>query len=354
MTEARRPTSARSPVLRILARILTAALLLALAVLAVAVFTPHSELGQRLTTRLFLAQALAFAEPAGAGLTLLGLGVLALHRGAGTRRRTAVGGVAAMLLGLGVGLLAWPDAPPWAAGPATATGNTGRHVRVTVFNSLDTLTAADARRLIDETDPDVLVLPEAAPSRVREALAGTGLAGGVHEGADSGFSRGRPAGVAPTTIAMHPRLGAYHQTAPTPTTFGAIRLEPADGADGPVVVGVHTGPPLPRLMDDWRGDLDRLSAVDHAAAQGPMVVAGDLNATLRHGPLADRVHLADTALRCPDDVGGTWPSDAPGRLRSPIDHVLVTGDVEVLSCTTLRVGASDHLAYAAELRLPGT
>lgn len=331
---------------------LTAGVVLTLALGMVTVFAPQSASGQWLSTRLMLAQALAFPGVTAAGLVLLAVGALALRRWANARWRSGAGVVAVVLVSLGAGLLAWPDGPPWAAEPATAVGNTGRDVRVTVFNSLDTLTAADVRHLIDVADPDVLVLPEATPARVREAVAGTALAQGVHEGADDGFSQGRPRGVAPTTVVVHPRMGHYRPAPPTPTTFGAVRLEPMPGTDGPVVVGVHTAPPLPRLMDAWRADLSRLQATDRAGAEGSMILAGDLNATLRHGPLAERTHLADTARRCPDPTDGTWPASAPPWLQAPIDHVLVTGDVEVLSCSAVRVGASDHLAYSAELRLP--
>lgn len=344
--------NARTPVRRLLTRVLTAGLVLALTVGVIAVFLPQSTPGQWLSTRLLFAQVLAFPGLAGAGLVLLGLGVPALGQRARARAQAGAVVVAVMFALLGTGLLFWPDGPPWAAGPSTATANAGREVRVTVFNSLDTLTAADVQHLIAVANPDVLVLPEASPARVRTAVVGTAFAQGVHEGDDAGFSRGRPAGVAPTAIAMHSRMGSHRPAVPTPMTFGTVALEPAGTLEGPLIVGVHTAPPLPRLMDSWRADLSRLQEMDRAAAEGPMIVAGDLNATLRHGPLAARTHLADTARQCPGSAEGTWPASAPPWVRAPIDHVLVTDDVQVLSCGTVQVGASDHLAYSVELRLP--
>lgn len=330
---------------------------LGLALLAVLVLAPGTPLGQWLSTRLLVAQAVAF--PLEAGLGLVGLGLLALlaHRFVPAvrraRGRVAVALPAAVTVALGACLAAFPVGPPWSAGPAAAVGSAGRELRVTVFNSLDTLTAADIQRIVDAADPDVLVLPEASPDRAVEAVAGTGFADGLHAAPDAGFSAGRPRGVAPTLVAVHARAGDYRPSEPVPTTFGAVRLEPASGQGGPAILGVHTAPPVPAFMDEWRADLGRLETADVQATAVPTILAGDLNATLRHGPLAARRGLVDTAPQCSAFPAGTWPAGAPARLRSPIDHVFVTPDIEVLGCSTLEVGASDHLAYAVVLRLPG-
>ena len=337
---------------RLLVGLLAAMVALGLLLGAVLVFAPGATVSQWFSTRLGLAQVLAFPVPAGIGLVCLALLVLIAGRAVQAAGQLWARTVAASLAVLGLGLLTFPQAPPWTATPSPATGNTGRHLRVAVFNSLDTLTAVDVQDIINTADPDVLVLPEASPDRVAQAMAGTAFTGGIHEGLDAGFSEGRPPWVAPTVIAVHPRAGTYRSLVPTPTTYGAVRLEPANANGAPTIIGVHTAPPLPHLMDSWRADLQRLGHVDQTAPPGPMILAGDFNATLRHGPLADTAHLTDTAQHCPTTTGGTWPSSVWAWLRSPIDHVLVTPDVEVLSCAVLEVGASDHLAYAVELRLP--
>lgn len=336
----------------LMAWVLTSLLVASLLVGVIVVFAPGATLGQWFSTRLGPAQALAFPVPAGIGLGCLALLVLTAGQAVQAAGRLWAHAVAASLAVLGLGLLAFPQAPPWTATPSPATGNSGRHLRVAVFNSLDTLTAVDVQHIINTADPDVLVLPEASPDRVAQAMAGTAFTGGIHEGLDAGFSEGRPPWGAPTVIAVHPRAGTYRSLVPTPTTYGAVRLEPTTANGAPTIIGVHTAPPLPLMMDSWRSDLQRLGYIDQTASPGPMILAGDLNATLRHGPLAATVHLTDTAQHCPTTTGGTWPSSAPAWLRSPIDHVLVTPDVEVLSCAVLEVGASDHLAYTVELRLP--
>lgn len=323
-----------------------------LALAAMLVFAPRMPLSQWLSTRLLLAQALAFPTPTGGALILIGSVTLVLSRAVQSLRRFGVVATAVALVVLGAGLSAFPAGPPWAAGPSAAKGNSGQILRVTVFNSQDTLTGTDVRELVDVADPDVLVLPEATPSRAVQAMAGTPYAAGIHEAPDAGFSDGRPWWAAPTVMAVHPRAGAYQDSAPAPSTFGALRLEPLPGAAAPVLVGVHTAPPLLRTMDAWRADLNRLGELDNTTDDGPVILAGDLNATLRHGALAARTHLVDTAQQCPDRASGTWPAAAPTWTRSSIDHVLVSTDIEVLSCSTHLLGSSDHLAYSVELRLP--
>lgn len=333
---------------RVPAALVTVGLVLA----ALLVFLPEVPLSRWLSTRLLLAQALAFPTLTGGSLILLGAVGLVLSRAVQSLRRTGVVAAALALVVLGTGLAAFPAGPPWASGPFAATGNTGRTLRVTVFNSQDTLTAADVRELVDVADRDVLVLPEATPSRAVQAMAGTPYAEGIHETPDAGFSEGRPWWAAPTVMAIHPRAGDYQDGTPTPSTFGALRLEPLPGAAAPVLAGVHTAPPLPRTMDAWRADLDRLGEIDRSVGNAPLILAGDLNATLRHGALTARTHLVDTAQQCADRGSGTWPAAAPAWTRPPIDHVLVSPNIQVLSCSTHLLGGSDHLAYSVELRLP--
>lgn len=339
----------RAALPRVIAVIRAAALTLA----GVVVFAPQTHLGQWLSTRLLIAQALAFPGLTGAGLVAGGAIALALGATVPVLRQSGARLAAVVMIVLGLGLGVFPDGPPWVAGPSAAAGNTGRTLRVSAFNSLDTLSSADVQEILGAADPDVLVLPEASPGRVAEAVAGTAFAPGVHATPDAGFSSGRLPWVAPTAVVVHPRGGAYRSGTPTPTTFGSVRLDPVPGTADPTILAVHTAPPVPRMMDAWRDDLARLGEVDDDAARGPLILAGDLNATLRHGPLAGRAHLADTAEQCPSRAGGTWPAAAPAWAQAPIDHVLVSTDIEVVSCATLRVGASDHLVYSVELRLPG-
>lgn len=93
---------------------------------------------------------------------------------------------------------------------------------------------------------------------------------------------------------------------------------------------MHTAPPLPSLMPQWRADLNRLATLDQPAI--PTVIAADFNATLRHGFLANRAHLVDAAEVYGLADQGTWPPSFPAPIATPIDHILVSSSITVTSC----------------------
>ena len=152
-----------------------------------------------------------------------------------------------------------------------------------------------------------------------------------------------------TTVLLRDGLPEYTPAEAEPSLQGNVRLEPTEPGQ-PLVLGVHYAPPLPGFMSLWRDDLARSVAEAEAAAQdGPVLLVGDLNTTMRHGALAGMDGLVDTARAC-GRPEGTWPTSWPAVGRSAIDHVIVTEGAQVLSCRTLQLPGSDHLAYAAEVR----
>lgn len=217
----------------------------------------------------------------------------------------------------GVALIALPQG--W---PALSDGG---GLTVVSFNTQDSLTAQDLGMLVDAHDPDLLVLPEA---RITDPPTGYALV-------ESSSAR---TGGAPTTLLIHSRLGDFTEVAAPEATWGAAAVELADGT---VLAGVHPSPPVPGQLADWRRDLADLAAWtrDHDR----VILAGDFNATLRHGPLA-AIDLVGG-----DRCGGTWPAPAPPLLASPIDHVLVSPDIGAGECATQRVGDSDHRAVIARV-----
>lgn len=85
---------------------------------------------------------------------------------------------------------------------------------------------------------------------------------------------------------------------------------------------------------------------------GPLVIAGDFNATDDHGPL--RAMAAHGFVSATDIVGAGWlptyPSDS--RVFPPlieIDHVLVNGRLTALSVSTFRIDGTDHLGLITRL-----
>jgi endonuclease/exonuclease/phosphatase (EEP) superfamily protein YafD len=129
------------------------------------------------------------------------------------------------------------------------------------------------------------------------------------------------------------------------------------GLPGPPVrlTCVHTLPPKPWYASgaaSWREELAQLPA----PGAGPVIVAGDFNATLDHAQLRLllRRGYRDAADQAGRGLAGTWtpkPGWRPALLT--IDHVLVDPRCAVLATATHRVPGTDHLALFTELRLPG-
>jgi endonuclease/exonuclease/phosphatase (EEP) superfamily protein YafD len=117
----------------------------------------------------------------------------------------------------------------------------------------------------------------------------------------------------------------------------------------------HTVAPLGSDRDRWR---QQLAWLDRAARRerGPLVVAGDLNATRWHRGLARLLAagLDDAHERRGRGWAATWPRDRrplPPVLR--LDHVLVSRQVGVRAVWEGAGHGSDHLPVLADLILTG-
>jgi len=117
---------------------------------------------------------------------------------------------------------------------------------------------------------------------------------------------------------------------------------------------VATHPPAP-ISAEWSGRRDaQLAAIGERAAaeQQPVIVAGDLNASpWSHGfrQLAGPRGLRDSATG--RGLQPTW--NARHWLpRIPIDHILVSAEIEVLSRSIGPDVGSDHLPVEATLLIP--
>ncbi len=85
-----------------------------------------------------------------------------------------------------------------------------------------------------------------------------------------------------------------------------------------------------------------------AALTGPVIVAGDFNAT----PFTPvfRQFLADARLSQPPDLSGSYPANA-GAFGLPIDHILLR-DADFSAIRALPATGSDHRPLFAEIVLP--
>lgn len=126
------------------------------------------------------------------------------------------------------------------------------------------------------------------------------------------------------------------------------------------LVPVHTQAPVhDRDVATWHDGLEANAGIGDDAP-GPVVLAGDWNATGGHG--AFRRTLARHGLVDASAVLGrrwypTWPVDQPVyRVPMPpfltLDHVVVSAAVEVVALERLALPGSDHRGLRAHLRLP--
>ncbi|WP_185174251.1 endonuclease/exonuclease/phosphatase family protein [Rothia nasimurium] len=300
-----------------------------------------------LTTRLIIAQAVAFPTllaVAGAGVLIAAL-LVALRSRTSTITR-CLAGLTAVACAVS-SLLAVAD--PYGAARYNARGVPAigcvnmQTYRVTTYNALDTLTDQSLARLLAD-EPDFLVLPEVSPDT-------PALAGGV-SGYQLFASTSGKAHIAPTLTLVSDRLGTY-TAQEVPMTFGALILAPENDDSGhPSLLAVHTAPPVPSYMQQWRDDL---ATIDRLARDGsrPVLIAGDFNATLLHGGLASyagaRSHLGADAALTTHRIEGTWPVGGVLGMRAPIDHIMVMQGPPAHSedITYQQVGDSDHLAVSA-------
>jgi endonuclease/exonuclease/phosphatase (EEP) superfamily protein YafD len=115
------------------------------------------------------------------------------------------------------------------------------------------------------------------------------------------------------------------------------------------VIAVHTTQPLagPGHLD---AELEQLrEAISHM--DGPVILAGDFNATRQHQALRELLEtgFTDAHLATGRGWAATWPV---GRRLPPfalIDHVLVSPDLAVASVDEVAISGSDHRAVVATI-----
>lgn len=204
-------------------------------------------------------------------------------------------------------------------------------VTVLSWNTLGEVPDASAiAGLALEEGADVVALPETTEP-LGEAVAIAMRDGGrpmwVHTVAYDEIAKARS-----TTLLISPELGDYavvSELVPGPpgntNTVPSIVADPITG-EGPRIVAVHAVAPIRWELRNWRSDLDWLA--EQCAGEN-VIMAGDFNATVDHfaGHGIDGGDLGrctDAAVLGGAGGVGTWPTDVPALLGSPIDHVLAT------------------------------
>ncbi|RZS65782.1 endonuclease/exonuclease/phosphatase (EEP) superfamily protein YafD [Agromyces ramosus] len=247
-------------------------------------------------------------------------------------------------------------------GGSTAAGDAAS-VTVLGWNTLGEVPDAStvAGLALDE-GADVVVLPETtAPlgEEVAIAMREGGSPMWVHTVAFDEVAKARS-----TTILISPELGDYEvvsELVPGPpgntNTLPSIVAEPVDG-EGPRIVAVHAVAPIRWELRNWRSDLDWLAG---QCTGEDVIMAGDFNATVDH--FAGRGVDGGDLGRCRDAAVaggagglGTWPTDLPELVGSPIDHVLATPNWRVDAFRVVGEvddAGSDHRPVVATLSPAG-
>lgn len=133
----------------------------------------------------------------------------------------------------------------------------------------------------------------------------------------------------------------------------AVGVQIPGAATATTVMTVHLSAPWPDPLQGWRDDLARLADTLLKAAQassGPVLLAGDLNATpdMREFRRLLRQGYQDAGAQAGAGVVRTHPADIVAPPVFAVDHILTRGYVAT-SVRTLQVPGSDHRALLAQL-----
>ncbi len=159
-----------------------------------------------------------------------------------------------------------------------------------------------------------------------------------------------------TALIVSEGLGLYVQDEEVGSTprVPSVVARPLSGS-GPMLVAGHAAPPFPGLMGRWAAGLRWLA---ERCYEDDVVILGDFNATLDHfsGLRSPGAHVGDchdAARSLGGGALGTWPSQLPIFLGSPIDHVVASNNWAFSGyriVTELDGKDSDHRALLVQLQ----
>lgn len=205
-----------------------------------------------------------------------------------------------------------------------------------------------------EHEADVISLLETSPAaaeEIRRVMAEAGHDMQVFSATIDEVTPSRS-----TVLLISTELGEYQvdfSAGSTPRVPAVVARPVEEG--GPTLVAAHAAPPVPLMMRNWS---DGLEWIAERCSERNVIVAGDFNATLDHfaalrEPGADVGSCRDAGKQFGSAGVGTWPSQLPTWLASPIDHI-VAGPAWEFTGFTVKVEldgqGSDHRALLATLR----
>jgi endonuclease/exonuclease/phosphatase (EEP) superfamily protein YafD len=286
-----------------------------------------------------------FAQLAAFRVPLLGLLVVVavVAVAAAVRRRRGFTLAAGLLVvALVTAMVVAPRAVATSDPPAPGT----RTLTVLSFNTYEGTADVDAlAALITTTRPDLIALPESA-RRFSDKLAP--LVPG-YRFAPSG-DRGRD--VNGVTAAVRADLGDVAVQVDRTTNFPSVQLSGA-GLGSLRFVAFHSVAPTRGEIPQWIHDLSSLGRWCDDRGGGPVIIAGDFNATLDHSVFRSATQgCTDAAERTGEGLVGTWPTRVPRWMGTQIDHVIFARGVAAETLSVHDIPGSDHRALVTRLRLP--
>lgn len=215
----------------------------------------------------------------------------------------------------------------------------GSSFTVVEYNLENRLSQNQLEYILTQQKADIVVFVEITLQKVQQIMKDAKYALDDYQFFESSPKIGS---IAPIVVLIRQDLGIYEsQTPEFKTAFGTLKLK-AKTANLPDLVAVHTAPPLPFLIDQWKKDLQDIANF-YKDDQNTFIV-GDFNATMHHGSLAYLDSYQDTLSFLPFAENGTWHQKMYPIFQTTIDHVLVPKQkTTILDVRTKRFRSSDHI-----------
>nr|WP_285246281.1 endonuclease/exonuclease/phosphatase family protein [Pseudarthrobacter sp. efr-133-R2A-89] len=146
----------------------------------------------------------------------------------------------------------------------------------------------------------------------------------------------------------------------TQFTMPVASLELADDSRTALrVVAVHTLAPVGDAVMQWRSDLSSVGRVD--TGSGPLLLAGDFNATYDHHEFRSLLSgngrtrsLVDVAATLGARLAPTWPMRDYRLPGITLDHLVTSPEIRGSNYSVQRVPGTDHAAVVATLHIRGS
>lgn len=230
----------------------------------------------------------------------------------------------------------------------------GKMIKLVEWNVANNLNENNIRAIFKEFDADIAVFLEfggyekgdSSNQRLIDLFSKAGLDFKNYYAYESEPTAGN---IAPVTIVIKKNFGNYNLIKNKGmTVFGTVYLSSLSN-DIPDIIGLHTAPPLPSLMELWRRDLNLI--VDIVNENSVAFIIGDFNATMKHGSLSEIKTHEDALEYASKFNSGTWNHNLPNLFQSRIDHILIPKNQYIVHSIDIKnYDNSDHLCVFVQLQ----